>query len=234
MIGRIVPRTALTQLQQEQMLGLMRQHFFGVTTPQFQADLEQKNWVILIEDEAGRLRGFSTLLHYTPQIDEGRLHAVYSGDTIVDAGARHDPTLARTWIAAVNRLRQESVADKVYWLLLTSGFRTYRFLPVFWRTFWPRHDAPTPEAAQQLLCALARERFGDQFQPQTGLVRFRHPQRLRPDLTVIPPGRTADPDVDFFLRRNPGFAAGDELVCLCELSETNLTAAGRRMIRRPV
>ena len=103
MIGRIVPRTALTQLQQEQMLGLMRQHFFGVTAPQFQADLEQKNWVILIEDGAGRLRGFSTLLYYTPQIDEGRLHAVYSGDTIVDAGARHDPTLARTWIAAVNQ-----------------------------------------------------------------------------------------------------------------------------------
>jgi hypothetical protein len=33
------------------------------------------------------------------------------------------------------------------------------------------------------------------------------------------------------MERNPGHADGDELVCLAELSDANLTAAGRRMVR---
>jgi len=157
---------------------------------------------------------------------------LYSGDTIVDAAARADPALPRTWIGAVNRLGDPSSAQPLYWLLLTSGFRTYRFLPVFWRTFWPRHDAPTPPDTQRLLSGLARERFGQSFDPEAGLVRFPNPQRLRDGLLDIPPGRLANPAVAFFARRNPGFRAGDELVCLCELSDDNLTPAGRRMVRQ--
>jgi hypothetical protein len=36
--------------------------------------------------------------------------------------------------------------------------------------------------------------------------------------------------VAFFAARNPGHAAGDELVSLCEIGEANLTPAGRRMV----
>ena len=52
-------------------------------------------------------------------------------------------------------------------------------------------------------------------------------------LAGIPAGRMLDPHISFFARRNPGYHAGDELVCLCELSETNLTPAGRRMTHLP-
>jgi hypothetical protein len=39
-----------------------------------------------------------------------------------------------------------------------------------------------------------------------------------------------DPHVACFAARNPGHARGDELACLCELTESNLTRAGRRMV----
>ena len=64
------------------------------------------------------------------------------------------------------------------------------------------------------------------------MVRFPEPQRLRGDLAGIPPGRRKSPHVDYFARRNPGHADGDELVCLTELSDDNLTPAGRRMVAR--
>ncbi|MDJ0694121.1 hypothetical protein [Mastigocoleus sp. MO_188.B34] len=38
-----------------------------------------------------------------------------------------------------------------------------------------------------------------------------------------------DPHIEFFDRMNPGHLNGDELVCLTEISETNLTPAGKRM-----
>jgi hypothetical protein len=233
MTGSVVPRAQLAPSLEEQMLRLMQAHFHGVSPQQFRRDLDDKNWVVLITDESGRLRGFSTILFYATQFEAQELKVIYSGDTIVEAGARANPALARTWIEAVNRLREASGAETVYWLLLTSGFRTYRFLPVFWRTFWPRYDQPTPPDFQRLLRSLAQARFGDRFDPAHGIVRFENPQRLRAELLEIPPGRLADPHTAFFAQRNPGFRAGDELVCLCELSEANLTPAGCRMVHRP-
>ena len=112
-----------------------------------------------------------------------------------------------------------------------AGFRTYRFLPVFWRDFWPRWDAPTPPEAQARLDLLARERLGGLYARDQGIVRFPQPQRLRDKLDQVPEGRLADPHVAFFLAKNPGWREGDELACLTEIAEANLTAAGRRMWR---
>jgi hypothetical protein len=129
----------------------------------------------------------------------------------------------------VGALRATLPRGRCFWLLLTSGFRTYRFLPVFWREFFPRFDAPTPPETLRLLNQMARERFGAQFESGRGIVRFNQPQKLRVGLNDIPAGRRNDPHVAYFLSRNPGCAEGDELVCFTELCPDNLTAAGRRM-----
>jgi hypothetical protein len=215
------------------MFALLDSHFEGVTPEQFGADLEGKSHVILLERGA-RLVGFTTLLAYRSNFSGESVSVIYSGDTIVAPEAWHSPVLARAWIAAVNRIRQDFPRGRCYWLLLTSGFRTYRFLPVFWREFFPTYARPTPDETAQLLRHLARERFGGAYDPARGVVRFPRPQRLRPGLAGVPAGRDADPHVRFFLEQNPGHGDGDELVCLAELSSTNLTAAGRRMVDRPL
>ncbi|MCI0743770.1 MAG: GNAT family N-acetyltransferase [Verrucomicrobia subdivision 3 bacterium] len=224
----VLPRDDLTAAQSEQMYELLARHFEGVQPQQFFQDLTEKNWVILITRE-DRLVGFSTLLAYETVFAGDPVSVIYSGDTIMAPEAWRSNALARAWIASVNRLRQNYPRGKYYWLLLTSGFRTYRFLPVFWREFYPRFDAVTPVNAKHLLDHLAQNRFGRQY--HNGIVRFTRPQRLRGELADIPGGRLADPHVAFFLSQNPGHRNGDELVCLTELSAENLTAAGRRMVR---
>ncbi len=228
MKGRTIPRDQLTAQDKERMLVLLDSYFSGVTRAQFERDLEEKNWVVLVEDEAGDLRGFSTLLCYRTAFRHQPFRVVYSGDTIMDREARKSLELARAWIRAVRQLRSGS-SEKIYWLLISSGFRTYRFLPLFWREFWPRHDAETPPEALLRLQALASERFGPAFDPERGIVRFSAPQVLRNGHLEIPPGRLRDPHIAFFVRKNPGYVLGDELVCLCDLSDENLTLAGRRM-----
>jgi hypothetical protein len=227
-----LPRTELSNPTQEEMFALLSQHFTGVTPAQFQADLNEKNWVVLLRRE-GRLVGFSTILAYETTFHGEPVSVICSGDTIVAPEAWNSPALSRAWIACVNELRGSYPRGKYYWLLLTSGFRTYRFLPVFWREFHPRFNAPIPPAAKQLLDALAAERYGAQYDPRTGVVRFKRPQSLRDDLRAIPDGKSGDPHVDFFLKSNPGHSAGDELVCLTELTDENLTPAGHRMVRAP-
>jgi hypothetical protein len=230
--GRLAPREELTAGEQEALFALLSAHFQGVSRERFAADLAEKNWILLLE-EAGRLRGFSTLRIYETDGPGGEpLTVIYSGDTIVEQGAWATAALPKSWIAAVRALRERHRRGRLLWLLLTSGFRTYRFLPVFWRDFWPRPGTETPPEIRALLDHLARERFGTLFDAAAGVVRFPEPQVLRAGLDAIPEGRLADPHVAFFLAQNPGWTQGDELVCLTELAESNLTPAGRRMWRQ--
>ena len=232
MTGRLVPREELNGSEREALFTLLSAHFRGVTRERFAADLAEKSWILLLEED-GRVRGFSTLRIYETASPGGEpLTVVYSGDTIVERGAWATAALPKSWIAAVRVLRERHPRGRLLWLLLTSGFRTYRFLPVFWREFWPRPGAETPAEVRALLDHLARERFGPLYDPAAGVVRFPEPQVLREGLDAVPEGRLADPHVAFFLERNPGWTRGDELVCLAELAEGNLTPAGRRMWRQ--
>ncbi|HTV39043.1 MAG TPA: hypothetical protein VMF08_00595 [Candidatus Sulfotelmatobacter sp.] len=225
-----MPRAELSVERENEMLELLSKHFDGVTRPQFQADLAEKNWVILLVRE-GRLVGFSTLLAYETSFGREPVSVIYSGDTIVSPEAWNSPALSRVWITCVRELRRSYASGKYYWLLLTSGFRTYRFLPLFWREFYPRFDAPMPPDQKRLLDCLAKERFGAQYDPGNGVVRFAQPQKLRDGTNLFPEGKASDPHVGYFLKQNPGYVTGEELVCLTELADENLTPAGRRMVQ---
>lgn len=225
---RLVPRAELTVAQKSDMFRLLARHFDGVTPEQFVRDLAEKNLALLLRRQ-GTLVGFSTLLAYATHFEGATVNVIYSGDTIVAPEAWGTMALPRAWVAGVENLRVSLPPGRCFWLLLTSGFRTYRFLPVFWREFHPRFDCVTPAERKRLLDQIARERFGALFDSRRGIVRFGQPQRLRGGLSQIPQGRAEDPHIAFFLSRNPGHADGDELVCLAELCPENLTAAGRRM-----
>jgi hypothetical protein len=225
-----VARADLTPDERAEMFALIESHFDGVRPDVFERDLDQKDWVLRIVRD-GALVGFSTLQVYPTTVAGRHLNVIYSGDTVVAPEAWGTPVLARGWIALVRAIQATRPDEPWYWLLLSSGFRTYRFLPVFWREFWPRHDATPNDVVREMILALARERFNGSYDERAGVVRFPRPQRLRPHLARIPDGKEHDPHVRFFLERNPGHSAGDELVCLTELSDGNLTAAGVRMVR---
>jgi hypothetical protein len=223
-------RALLSGADREAMYALLCRHFEGVTRARFEQDLDEKDWALLIRHE-GQLVGFTTLQAYPSRFEGRALNVLYSGDTITGPEVWGTSVLARSWIALVRRIQGARAAEPWYWLLLSSGFRTYRLLGVFFREFWPRHDAPTPPGAARLLAHLARERFGERFDAAGGLVRFAEPQRLRDALATVPGGRQQDSHVAYFLARNPGHAAGDELVCIADLAEANLSVLGRRMQR---
>jgi len=229
--GRVVARQMLDPRTRDAMFALLTAHFAGVDRVTFDRDLDEKSCAILLDDGAGVLRGFTTMLVYESRVAGAPVSVIYSGDTIVERAWWGSPVLARTWIGAALDLAGDDGPRDVYWLLLTSGFRTYRFLPVFFREFYPRFDAATPPRHAGLLERLAAERFGPQYDRAAGVVRFVRPQVLAPDLITLPEGRMPDPHVAFFLDRNPGFVRGDELVCLTRIDERNLTPAGRRMAR---
>lgn len=227
MKSQLAHLNTLSDCDRSAMYDLLTTHFKGVTGEIFQTDLQRKNWVLLLKED-DILKGFSTFLLRQATFAGESFSVVYSGDTIVDPSAWSSATLPRAWIAAITHLHQAS-HQRLYWLLICSGFRTYRFLPTFWKTFYPRYELPTPPAAEGLMQYLAAEYYGADYQPTTGLVKFGQPQTLRENLIEIPEERQTNSHVQFFGQKNPDYALGDELVCLTEICPENLTRAGQRM-----
>jgi hypothetical protein len=205
------------------MYALFESYFAGTDRARFESDLAEKDGVILLRD-GNRIGGFSTF----KWIDDGETVAFFSGDTIVDREYWGETVLSRMW-AKIAFAKADQIDRKVYWFLISSGYKTWRFLPVFFREFYPHPDMPTPPHIQRVIDNLGARKFGEQY--DSGIVRFRNATPLRRGVAEITEERLRDPLIAFFARANPGHANGDELACLTEVSRANLTRAGQRMVR---
>lgn len=237
--GSVVRRGELTADDRDQMYELLQTYFSRTERVQFECDLVEKDTVILLRDAAShRIQGFSTLLRLRTHVDGRHVAAFFSGDTIIDRDYWGETLLSRLWaqtvFADVDRITAVEPDTEVYWFLICSGYKTWRFLPVFFRQFYPNANGPTPPRDQRILDALATRKFGDQYQADQGIVRLRAASPLRRGVADITDERLRDSDVAFFRQMNPGHVHGDELACLASLSRSNLTRAAQRMIARPV
>ncbi len=233
--GSVVPRAKLTVVERDRMYALLWTYFVGTRRSQFDADLAEKESVVLLRDrDTGEIQGFSTLMRIEISVDRRDIVAFFSGDTIVAAEYWGESILSRLWSQTVFTEADCIVGGRpsaqVVWFLICSGYKTFRFLPVFFRKFYPNPESRTPDNVQRILDALGRAKFGDRYDAETGVVRFEQAMPLRHGVADVTEQRLRDPLVTFFTSRNPGHAQGDELACITEISRSNLTRAGERMV----
>ncbi len=214
------------------MFDLFASQFENVSLQQFSQDLDDKNWVLLVREDSGELVCFSSMMIYGTSFENRDVTLLYSGDTVVDSNTWGNSALSYYWMGAIDWLRRRYDREQLYWFLLVSGYRTYRFLPVYSEFFYPRFDQPTPDNIQLLMNSMAIERFNGQYDVETGIVHLDVPAVLRDEYRGIPDSRMTDPHIAYFAERNPGHIHGDELLCFSELSEGKLTRIGKRMWRK--
>jgi len=232
--GLLVPVPAVTPAQREEMFRLLERYYENVTREGFLADLAEKEWVIMLSSpQTGELCGFSTQMLMRAAVGGVAVKALFSGDTIVAREHWGDIALARAWGRLALSLIDRHAPSELFWFLISKGYKTYRFLPLFFHEFFPRHDAPTPDWACRLIHGLARHKYPQAYDPATGVIRA-GPQKDRVRAGVADPNakRLRDPHVRYFIKRNPGYARGDELCCLAPLSRANFTPAAYRAIGR--
>jgi len=232
LVSQTLPRSELSSKVICEMFEVFCENFERSSLEIFERDLKDKNWVILIRD-TGRnaLQGFSTLALYEMDYQGKRISVVYSGDTIIRREYWGTPELPRSWIHTVLE-KSAHMPQPLYWLLISSGYKTYRFLTVFYKEFYPRYDRPTPPEMQARMEYLATQRFGSDYHCEEGVVRFQNGATpLRKGIAEVSDERLHDPHVAFYVSQNPGHVHGDELVCITQIHPDNFTAAGRRMAR---
>jgi len=225
-----VPVSKLTPECAARMLRLMQAHYEGVTEQQFTTDLGAKGWAILLQDQ-GQLCGFSTQVMFEHVYQGKTVRIVFSGDTIIDKAHWGSMALPLAWGRFMLSLLEARPGADLYWLLTSKGYKTYRFLPVFFHHFQPCRGKSASAFEEGLLKSVAARRFGARFDAATGILRAEPgAQRLRDGVAELDDRRIRDPHVAFFQQQNPGHAHGDELVCLARFHPDNLKPYIRRQL----
>src|ERR1700690_287679 len=163
--GAVVARGDLTAAERDEMHGLLLSYFVGTTRAQFESDLAEKEAAIVLRDaESGRIQGFSTLMRIAACVDARQIVAFFSGDTIVAQQYWGESELSRLWsrtvFAEADRILAKQPETGVYWFLICSGYKTWRFLPVFFCEFYPNPEGPKPQRVKNILDTLGERKFG--------------------------------------------------------------------------
>ena len=219
----------LTEDDRRAMYALYERYYEGSSWALFAGDLAGKDRVIVLRDETGTLQGFSTLAIYERTFEGAPVRVLFSGDTVVEESHWGQQALAFAWLRFAGAVKAERPDLPLYWLLISKGHRTYRYLPAFSRAFHPSPGDTGTDALRPLKDFLARDRFGADYDAATGVVRFPQSRgHLRDPYADVPVAHRRLPEVAFFLASNPGYAQGDELVCVCELAADRLQPIARR------
>lgn len=213
------------------MQNLYLAHYAGCSSAQVQADLQDKDEAILVFFD-GTLVGFTTLKVYPHHWAGQAIRIVFSGDTVVDRAHWGQQALAFAWIAKMGELYQAHPTVPMYWFLIVKGHRTFKYLPVFGKSFYP-HWAIDRTDLKPLADELAQQKFGVDYNPLTGVVEFSESKgHLMDDIALPTEEEKTKPSVQFFLQRNPNYLKGHELVCLCEISEPNMKPLTKRIFAK--
>ena len=212
---------ALDDAVRREMAALYLGMYDGSSPSLFFRDLASKDEALLVRH--GRtLVGFTTFRFFEHEWRGRRAGVVYSGDTVVAREHWGQQALAFDWISRMGAIKRERPERPLYWLLLVKGHRTFRYLPLFAKSFHP-HWSIDRSDLKPLADELASAMFPRDYNRDSGVVEFTESRgHLKPDIAIPSPAEAARDDVAFFLAHNPGYRRGHELVCLAEIETHNM------------
>lgn len=224
--SRVVLRASLDDGRRRRMLALMEACYDGVVAERFYADLDHKQFVIVLEDERGELMGFSTLLLLEEQLDGRTVDVVFSGDTVIDPAHWGSKALQTAFGRFCLERKLAHPRRRLFWLLLTKGFRTYLLAVNYFPRTFPKPGATPTSALVAFRDRLASTLWGDAYDATREILHFSEARdRVRAPLSPPPPEALQHEAVRFFIAKNPGADAGDELVCLVPLPLRDIARA---------
>jgi hypothetical protein len=227
--ARCVVPGALSAAERERMYRLMTAHYERVERNDFERDLTEKEWVILMTDADNTIFGFTTVMRLRARCGDEEVAALFSGDTVLDRDVWGAGGWVREWGHLAARLMHETHPQPLYWLLLTATHRTYRFLPAFFKEYFPRARVPTPAVWQERLETLVRIKFPEEYDADRGVVRTHRPMSVRQEVIERATQGISQEHAAFFAERNPGFLQGEYLVCITDLTQQNRTRLGDKL-----
>ncbi|MGV8906881.1 MAG: hypothetical protein ACOH15_09805 [Acetobacterium sp.] len=229
LVGKITEAHLLNEKDKETMYQLMNAFYDDVRPDAFDKDLREKDYCILLLDEAGVIRGFSTQKIMKMEVNGENIIGVFSGDTIIHKDYWGSAELFK--IFARYFINYGKQYKTFYWFLISKGYKTYKMLPLFFDHFYPNYQEKTPAVEQSIMNAFGKFKYPLEYNQKTGVICYQGvTDKLKAGVADITEKRLKDKNIQFFIQANPDYFKGNDLVCLARLEEGNLKKSVQRML----
>ncbi len=227
--GRVIQRSDLNGNQIHSMFSLMNEFYDNVSMDVFRKDLDDKDYCLLLHNEAGDIVGFTTQKIMSFELRGAPVHGVFSGDTIIHRDYWGSLEMYVVFARFFFALAKEYPC--FYWFLISKGYKTYRMLPVFFKEFYPSYKQAVPPHLKAIMDAYASLLYPEEYNPKTGVIEYSSVKdKLKDGVADITGKELRNPDIRFFIEANPDYRKGNDLVCLARLDEGSLQPRARALL----
>ncbi len=196
--------------------------------------IEERERVAIYWDAADDLVGLITLDLRHETFRGREVVAIYTGNTWIHPNHRGTNIVqrmgARCYVESLVRWPRA----RKFWFFGSNSYKSYLVMARNLRDFWPVRHKPTPSWETDYIRHLARAIYHADVEPERLVYEPDGARSFSEDETRVPDKLAADPDVKFFVDRNPNYPRGAKLMCLAPLTWSNWTNVGRRALTRAV
>jgi hypothetical protein len=226
-MGPIISRTiAVCQIDESlrrEMYQLFEQYYSNTDFSRFSRDLFEKDHVFIFRERAtGDLIGFSTIWRRCMSVAGRQASMIYSGDTVIRKDYWGRKFLQRRFFWYIVSSKFSAPWRPLYWMLISKGFKTYLMMRRNFPVSYPNYLGAAPAELSAVMNEFYAAKFGADYNHESGNIVFQQCLGAVRDEMAAPKARhLADPDVQYFLEKNPSYQDGVELACMAEIRVTD-------------
>jgi len=210
------------------MYKLMDEFYDNMTLEYFIKDLKEKDYCIILRDNLKIIQGFSTQKIIEVDVDDKKVHGVFSGDTIIHSDYWGSFELHKAFAKFFFDYGEKY--DEFYWFLISKGYKTYKMLPAFFKKSYPSYKEQAPKYIQDIMNAFGNASYPEEFDEESGVIKYKHVKdKLKEGVADIDDKKLRDKHIKYFVEINPTYIDGNDLVCLAKMEKDNLRPTAKRL-----
>ncbi len=214
----IVQASATIDLREE--MWQLYNRYYTVTPQSFFKRFESNDYYALYTS-GDELVGFTGLRIKTIQTEFGPAQTLYVGQSVIHRSFRAKSLIPRTCCRLFIQWLLSDPFRPVYIWCDALTYKPYLLFANSLLRFYPSRKSKTPAKERAIINQLGKEYYGAAFNPEMGTVR-KNANIITDPSTLISERDRQNPDIDFFTKANPNYAAGHGLITMAPIGWTNL------------
>ena len=220
---KLATTKSINESEIKRMFSLMQENYDFILFENFKKDLIKKNYVGLLVDYNMTIQGFTTYAINPNNYFNKHYNILFSGDTVISENFTGTQELVKGWGKTVGFFIKKYPEKKLLWYLMSKGYKTYLYLPFFFKKYYPaldinRNDMKLKKIANEFSSLI----YPDSWNKKLGVIKFNKRLGQIKAKHISKSNFKRNRHIDFFLKKNPGYVNGDELVCMAEVDIDNL------------
>lgn len=210
--------------QKLELYSIYKEYYSHANKKRFLDEINQADLVMLVFcGETDVIVGFSTLRHMVLDINSQKVFGTFPGDTVIKKEYWGGQSLGIELGIQVLKQKIKHFPKKYYLFLISKGYKTYLLLANNFTCYFPRQNVNTPLHHQHIMDSYADKLYGDLYHKEKGVIEFEGVHdSVKRGVADIDSQMLQNPKIAYFVKMNPDYRKGTELVCLGECRFTDL------------